>query len=59
MENIPYIDDAILEYLDTLYPDRAPDLKMSDREVWMRAGAVDVVRTLKRIRTEQEDEAFS
>ena len=29
---------ALIEWLDTLYPDRCPDPKHTEREIWMKAG---------------------
>ena len=55
MDKIPYIEPALLEYLDRYYPDKAPELSWSDREVWFRRGACDVVRTIKRLHEEQQD----
>jgi hypothetical protein len=36
------------------FPDQAPSLDLSDKEVWFRAGQVSVVRYLKKVATEQD-----
>lgn len=51
----PYIEDGLLQYLERAFPDRAPDPDESDRKIWMNRGAVDVVRHLKRLHTEQRE----
>jgi len=44
---IPLQDtDALILWLDTLYPDKCPNPKDSEREVWMKAGERRVVNTL-------------
>ena len=43
---IPPISKALVSYLQDLFPDRCPDEGMTDREVWIAAGAAKVVRKL-------------
>jgi hypothetical protein len=43
----PAISKALVEWLSHLFPDHCPDPAMSDREVWMEAGAAKVVRKLR------------
>ncbi len=40
---LPLITDDLLQGLDNLYPQRHPDLSLSDREIWYRAGQRSVV----------------
>ena len=40
---LPLITDDLIEGLDNLYPQRHPDLSLSDREIWYRAGQRSVV----------------
>ena len=40
---LPLITDELIEGLDNLYPQRHPDLSLSDREIWYRAGQRSVV----------------
>lgn len=43
----PLASQALLDYLSTLYPNRAPSLVDLEREVWFKAGQVSVVEKLK------------
>lgn len=52
---VPFITDELLDYLQRIYPDKAPDPEKSDREIWMIVGAVGVVRHLRRIHEEQRE----
>ena len=40
---LPLITDDLTQALDNLYPQRHPDLSLSDREIWYRAGQRSVV----------------
>ena len=44
-EHIPFpvLTDELLKALDSHYPQRHPDLSLSDREIWFRAGQRSVV----------------
>lgn len=55
MSQIPMIDKTLIDYLSRMYPDVSPELTASEREIFFRRGAVDVVRTLKRIHDDQND----
>ena len=43
---LPPIDERLVAALATQFPDVAPDISMSDREIMFRAGQVSVVRWL-------------
>jgi hypothetical protein len=43
----------LVEELAKKFPDQAPDLDLSEKEVWFRAGQVSVVRFLQRLAAEQ------
>jgi hypothetical protein len=44
---IPLQDtDALVQWLDTLYPEKSPDPKDSEREIWMKAGERRVINFL-------------
>ena len=47
------LDRKLIEYLDTMYPERVPDIQWSDRKVWVEAGKRHVVRFLLRVFNEQ------
>lgn len=53
-EKFPLISDDLIKALDSLFPDKAPDLSMTEKEVWFKAGSVDVVRRLKEIKKRQD-----
>lgn len=55
---IPYIETEIIQYLDELYPDKAPDLSMEEKLIWFTAGQVSVVRHLKEQYKLQEETKY-
>lgn len=46
MPYLPQIDERLVAALAAEFPDRAPDLEWSDREIMFRAGQVSVVKWL-------------
>ena len=46
MPYLPPIDERLVAALAAEFPDRAPDLEWSDREIMFRAGQVSVVKWL-------------
>ena len=50
---LPYITPELIQYLDKLYPDVFPSNSLSDRDLWIKAGQVNVVRHLKKVHHEQ------
>lgn len=40
-------DESLVDYLDKIYPDRCPELNLSDREIWYRSGQRSVVCYLR------------
>ena len=50
------ITPEIVDALGRLFPDRAPDMSASDRQVWFDAGSVAVVRFLNTILDEVAEE---
>lgn len=55
---IPYIEPAIVSYLEELYPDKAPDLSMEEKLIWFTAGQVSVVRHLREQYKLQEESKY-
>jgi hypothetical protein len=55
----PILDKALIEYLEELYPDKAPDLSMEEKLIWFSAGQVSVVRHLKDQYNLQEETKFN
>jgi hypothetical protein len=52
----PPIDEALLKQLDQVYPEACPDPALSDREIWMAVGCRQVVRMLRAVYLEQQNE---
>lgn len=44
---VPLLSEATVAALEKLYPDRVPDPHMTEREIWMHVGKVQVVRMLR------------
>ena len=42
----PDVPDTLIKELDRRFPERCPDMKWTDREVWFNAGARSIVRFL-------------
>mgnify|MGYP001053396635 CR=1 FL=1 len=59
MAQTPVIDKTLIDFLSRMYPDVSPELSMTEREIFFRRGAVDVVRTLKRIYSEQNEDILN
>lgn len=55
METLPVIPKDLLDALDKRFPERCPDPSWSDREVWVRVGERQVVRFLKRMFDQQNE----
>ena len=43
----PEISLELLQYLEQVFPDQAPEPHMNDRAIWMAVGNVRVVRHLR------------
>jgi hypothetical protein len=46
-QDFPAVPEVLLKELERRFPDRCPDPKLTDREIWMKVGAVQVVRFLR------------
>lgn len=44
---VPPISSALISWLEAQYPDKAPDIQWSEREVWEKSGQAKLVRGLK------------
>ena len=55
---IPYVEPEIIQYLDELYPDKAPDLSMEEKLIGFTAGQVSVVSHLKEQHRLQEETKY-
>jgi len=54
----PNIDERFVAALDEQFPDQCPDLSLSEKEVWFKAGQASVVKWLKRRLEEQENDVY-
>lgn len=52
----PPLDEALIKKLDELIPERCPGVDDSDREIWMYVGQRQVVRLLRSVYLEQQEE---
>ena len=55
MVRTPYITPELLEYLERLYPDRSPRIDTPDRQVWFQSGQADLVRHLRSVFDQQNE----
>jgi len=51
---LPQIDERLVAALAAEFPDRAPELEWSDREIMFRAGQVSVVKWLAQKQIDQQ-----
>lgn len=59
MTYLPQINEALVRELAEQFPDRAPDLDWSDKEIMFKAGQVSVVRWLAQKLLDQETEMIT
>ena len=52
----PPVDEAVVKKLEELYPEKCPDISASDREIWVYVGSRMVVRMLRAVYLEQQQE---
>ena len=52
---LPPINKEWVEELEKLFPDKAPDLSLTEKEVFFKSGQVSVVRFLKEQFLRQND----
>jgi hypothetical protein len=55
----PAIDEALITMLDRLIPERSPGMSDTDREIWFKVGQRQVVRMLRAIYDEQQQDIAS
>lgn len=51
--SLPYVDKELIEWLEKIYPDRTPSIEMTDRQIWVQRGNVNVVLKLRDLYEEQ------
>ena len=52
---LPYVEEGLLDYLQRLYPDKAPEPDETERQIWINRGAAGVVRHLKLVYDQQRE----
>ncbi|RTL93870.1 hypothetical protein EJV44_15475 [Ancylobacter aquaticus] len=55
-DQFPPVPEALVAALERRFPDRAPNMEASDREVWAGVGSVRVVRFLRQQLEQQKEE---
>lgn len=56
MDYFPPIDEQLVSGLGKQFPDQAPDLDMTEKEIWFKAGQVSVIRWLARRYEDQQEQ---
>lgn len=56
---LPHIPKDLLDALDKKFPERCPDIGMSDREIWVMVGQRKVIRHLMTIFDQQNSNVLS
>lgn len=46
MEKLPQLSLELVQQLDDMFPERCPDVTMSERDIWLYAGKRSLVRYL-------------
>lgn len=54
----PMFSKEQIDYLNNLYPERSPDPKQTDREIWIAVGSRQVVRHLNSVFERQLETAI-
>jgi len=54
MEQLPHVPQELLAYLKKIYPLRMPKVSETEREIFVRVGHHDVIRTLEKLAADQE-----
>ncbi len=55
MDQLPVIPKELLDALDQRFPERCPEPEWSEREIWMRVGERRVLRLLRRVYEQQQN----
>lgn len=56
---LPPINQELVDALHSRFPDRCPDITLSDREIWFQAGQRSVVNFLKHSLDKQIESRFN
>lgn len=58
MDKIPSFSIDLIKQLDGIYPERCPNVRQDEREIWMYAGKRELVRNLKNLIESLENEKY-
>jgi hypothetical protein len=56
LDNFPHVTKALVDRLDSLFPNQCPRLDDTDRRVWYAAGQASVVTFLKQVLKDQQEQ---
>jgi hypothetical protein len=57
-QQVPPIPADVIDWLDRLYPEKCPDPKDAEREIWMKSGERRLVRRLRLELQRQENTVY-
>lgn len=55
MEQLPRFSTDLVDQLDAQFPEQCPYATWTDRQIWLAAGAREVVRFLRRLQEEDKN----
>jgi hypothetical protein len=55
----PYIEPAVAEWLERLFPNRCPSEDDSDRQIWQAVGAQRVVQKVRAVMKQQQENVLA
>lgn len=47
LSDLPRLSADLIKYLDSIYPEKCPDIKDLDREIWLYSGKRELINLLK------------
>jgi hypothetical protein len=53
------ITQELLDYLEQKFPDKSPELNDNERTIWFKSGQSSVVKYLKQLKDEQNNNILS
>jgi len=56
MEVIPYNSDDLIKILDKEIPHKCPNVKMTDRDIWIYSGKRELIDFMLRLLEEEQED---